>query len=1400
MLLLLGALGVSTTLPSGAAADPQAPVPFANSYASTSATTGVLYGTVNPEDDQTTYDAVWDDETSNWCQSGGTMGSPNPANVASVSSDSLPAGTDAVNVTVEIPGLVAGTQYCAALEAVNPEGDVISTPVPAFYQDQPGATSGTYVSNSASTGTLSGTVNPDGDSSTGYQGVYGTADSDFCKSAGDAGSPTLVPGGLTMLNSAASAPLPASVTLQNLTQDASYCVAIEAISNSGTTISTPVNFTQGAPVPVAASYTSTSSSGGLVIGTVDPNGDSTTTYQALYGTSGSTFCKDGGSGGSPMGSGFVSLASTSNSPVSVEIPVTGLSGQSAYCAAIEATGDSGNADVTSATIPLTQDEPAATTSSYRSTSSTGGTLTGTVNPYGDATTYQALYAPSSSSWCNSDTAQGSATGSATASIGSPAGSSNLPETIQLSGLSADGKYCVGIEATSAAGTSISPLITFTQGAPVPVAVSYTSTSATGGEFTGTVDPNGDLSTQYQALYAPVASSFCTANGTSVQPTATGYVTLDATDAASNSAVSVTVAVSGLTNQAGYCIALESSGANGTVSATSTTVAFTQSQPAATATSYQSTSATGGVLSGTVNADGDSSVQEQAVYALASSNWCTSAGTQGAPTGNTGYAALGSSPTTSAPVTLTGLQAGSKYCAAIEASGNSGSSISTPVSFTQGVPSATTAGFTEIDPTHTTITGSVNASGQATTYYVDYDTSGSAFCSGGGGTIAATDTTSPVAATGITPTNVTVSLSNAIVAEGSYCAQIVANNGAGTTYGALVTFTQGIPAAVTGDAYSTGAATAVVDGTVNPDGQSTSYYVVYDTVGSAFCAGNGSDATTFVDNAAPSSLSDTGTNPDSVSFTVSGLTGGTNYCIDLVASNSYGQSAITDPGTITLDQGVPLTQISSVTDNGPDTAQVSASVDPVNQSPTSYQVLYDVQGSTFCKGGGGDSTTQQSGWQTFQDGGSAYVTLTIYLDDLSPNQPYCAGIEAANNSGYSQYPKTGLVTFTAGDPFAYIQDVESLTPSSVEVDGEVNSSGQTTSYQVGYDTQASMFCSGLTNTPGHLTTPVQPLGNTNITPTSISVDVTGLQPGVNYCASVIATNPSGEAPIRQVDFTAGVPAVSTTDAFNVQGNVATVQGTVDPAGQSTSYYIGYGPASSDFCQGNTLTPTYTSAVGTVAGTTDSYVTLTLTGLSINTPYCAIVIATNASGVSPYDPPSQSVAFTTDSTIVNTNTGSGSSGSSGSGGSSGGSSSGSGGSTAPAPVSTPAAVTPTVTPTVKAGITSAKVDSALNGIALPSGKLRTVAGILAKSVTEKFTAPGAGTLRIVWTVKYRKKTYTIASSTATFSTLGKHQLTIKLNATGRKLLKEMKRLVAVTDVERFAPKSGAVGTTTKHFTLK
>jgi hypothetical protein len=120
----------------------------------------------------------------------------------------------------------------------------------------------------------------------------------------------------------------------------------------------------------------------------------------------------------------------------------------------------------------------------------------------------------------------------------------------------------------------------------------------------------------------------------------------------------------------------------------------------------------------------------------------------------------------------------------------------------------------------------------------------------------------------------------------------------------------------------------------------------------------------------------------------------------------------------------------------------------------------------------------------------------------------------------------------------------------------------------------------------------------------------------------------------VYFTAGAPLVTTDSATANGGNAATVSGTVNPEGQATTYAASYDTANSAFCQGFGTAANTTPAQSLGATDTTAHsVTVNLTGLAVNTSYCVVLFATNASGTTTGYPP---VTFTTGAAAAPQNT--------------------------------------------------------------------------------------------------------------------------------------------------------------------
>ena len=189
---------------------------------------------------------------------------------------------------------------------------------------------------------------------------------------------------------------------------------------------------------------------------------------------------------------------------------------------------------------------------------------------------------------------------------------------------------------------------------------------------------------------------------------------------------------------------------------------------------------------------------------------------------------------------------------------------------QNAPIATDTAASSITTISAQLNGSVNPNGAATTYHFDYGTSASY-----GSSTSATNTGSgsSAVAVGATLTGLTPGT--------TYHYRLVATNSAGTSHGGDVTFTTlasqpavSSPAVTTGGASQVTSTGALLSGTLDPNGFSTTYHFDF---GSTQSYGS---STTTVDAGA-------GTNPVSVTAPVTCPKPGTLYHFRLVATNNGG---------------------------------------------------------------------------------------------------------------------------------------------------------------------------------------------------------------------------------------------------------------------------------------------------------------------------------------------------------------------------------------------------------------------------------------------------------------------------------------------------------------------------------
>jgi len=307
----------------------------------------------------------------------------------------------------------------------------------------------------------------------------------------------------------------------------------------------------------------------------------------------------------------------------------------------------------------------------------------------------------------------------------------------------------------------------------------------------------------------------------------------------------------------------------------------------------------------------------------------------------------------------------------------------------------------------------------------------------------------------------------------------------TTTNTPVVQTPGIPTAVTHSSVSATDNTAIVNGTVTPNGAFTSYWYEY---GSTINLGNKTTAQTvgsgFVSIQAPGYIV--------------GLAANATYYFRLAAQNQYGTM---DGQTYSFQttQGTPAPvgsapRATTVAANGISrtTANLNGQVNP-NQAGTEYWFEY---GKTTSLG-------NTSAFSSIGSGNTA-VPASISLSDLDPLTTYYFRINAQNqfgtvNGAILNFKTTGPVSPSA--PAATTGGATSVNTDSATLNGSVTPNGADTSYWFEYSTD-SLLGSVLLNT----TSPVS-VGS-DLTKSNVSTDISGLNGKTTYFYDIVAQNSLG----------------------------------------------------------------------------------------------------------------------------------------------------------------------------------------------------------------------------------------------------------------------------------------------------
>jgi hypothetical protein len=380
-----------------------------------------------------------------------------------------------------------------------------------------------------------------------------------------------------------------------------------------------------------------------------------------------------------------------------------------------------------------------------------------------------------------------------------------------------------------------------------------------------------------------------------------------------------------------------------------------------------------------------------------------------------------------------------------------------------------------------------------------------------------------------------------------------------------------PTASTGPVTSIAPTTATVAGSVNPNGAATTWFVEYGT-------------TTAYGTKSSSASAGSGTSTAAVSTSLTPLKPGTIYHYRFVATSSLGTGRGAD-GILTTPAApvAPIAVTGTATNISATAATLNGTVDPSGRA-TTWNFEY--------------GTTTNYGTKTpakSAGSGTSPAAVSAPVTGLVTGHTYHFRLVATSDAGTSRGSDRTLVAAAA--PTVTTKPASSSRDTSATLNGTVQPNGQATTANYEYGTSTSYGTK----------TPAKNIGSGTGT-VNVPALVTGLAGSTTYHFRLVATNVTGTtAGADQTFTTTGRPFTTTGAATGVTAASATLTGTVDPNGHSTSWYFEYGTTTGYGTK--TATPSAGSSVGARP------VSVAITGLTPGTTYHFRLVATSSAGTSP-----------------------------------------------------------------------------------------------------------------------------------------------------------------------------------------
>ena len=327
-------------------------------------------------------------------------------------------------------------------------------------------------------------------------------------------------------------------------------------------------------------------------------------------------------------------------------------------------------------------------------------------------------------------------------------------------------------------------------------------------------------------------------------------------------------------------------------------------------------------------------------------------------------------------------------------------------------------------------------------------------------------------------------------------------------GAGVAAVLAAPTAITGPVSAVGPTSATASGTVNPNGQSTTWHFEYGT-------------STSYGKRTPSKSAGSGSVNVQVSGVLTGLSPSTTYHYRLAAVNGGGTTRGSD-GIFTTPSA-PSAVTGSSTSVTVSSATLNGSVDPNGRATTWY---FEYGTGT----GYGSRTPVKSAGS-----GATATGVSAAVSGLRPGRLYHYRLVATSDAGTSRGADRTFSTF--GPPTAVTAPASSLTHSSARLNGTVTANGLATNWYFEYGT----------STRYGTKTPTRGAGK-GVRPVNVSIAVTRLRAATTYHYRLVAMNSAGTRRGADVTFaTAGLTLAAQAQGV-VYGRAVMLSGRV-PSGKA-----------------------------------------------------------------------------------------------------------------------------------------------------------------------------------------------------------------------------------------------------------